>query len=51
MPIDPFEPLGLEPSDSLKATIAGDIKAEFAPDWYTTMACGEEGNWCGGGPA
>lgn len=45
--IDPFAPL--EPLDpKTYATLKGDISAEF--EIYSTMACGEEGNFCGEPP-
>lgn len=46
MPIDLFEVIR-NLKDSVSITDLKDISCECA----TTMACGEEGNWCGGGPA
>ncbi|HWG90796.1 MAG TPA: hypothetical protein VNZ52_08125 [Candidatus Thermoplasmatota archaeon] len=44
--MDPFEPITETVNDTV-ATLKGDFDAEFL---MTTYACGEEGNWCGGGP-
>jgi hypothetical protein len=50
MGIDPFAPLN--PIETVKRMIDESVSVSFFENGccYTPMACGEEGNDCGGGP-